>query len=143
MVSGLTTSQAARLAGLPYATVDYWDRTGFLSPSLVQANGKGSDRVYSFADLVALRVARELRKGGMSFQAVRRVVAYLRSRDDLASPLTSCYLVTDGVDVYERRGDEMLSVLRRPGQGSFLFLLDLAATVEELTTAMAELRRVA
>ena len=69
---GFTAGQAAKVTGLKYATVDYWDRSGFLSPSVAGAQGKGSDRVYSFQDLIALRVARQLREAGISLQARAR-----------------------------------------------------------------------
>src|SRR5258706_16122648 len=125
MIDGFSARQAVQLTGLPYATLDYWDRTNFLKPSIVAASGKGSDRIYSFPDIVALRVAVDLRRGGLSLQAMRRVGDYLRRRDDLADSLASTYLVTDGTDVFERRGDDLLSVLRRPGQGCFHFVLSL------------------
>lgn len=140
MIAAFTTSEAARLAGLPYATVDFWDRSGFLRPSVTPATGKGSDRAYSFSDVVALRTARELRQAGISLQALRRVVAYLSQRGDLERGLAQVYLVTDGHDVYERRGDEVLSVLRQPGQGCFLFMFDLTAAVDELRIEAVKLR---
>src|SRR5205823_4600908 len=107
-VRRFTTSQAARLAGLKYATVDYWDRTGFLSPSVAPATGKGSDRLYAFQDLVALRVARELRAAGVSLQCLREVVQFLRDQRGVECPLAESYLVTDGKDVYVRDGDAVL-----------------------------------
>jgi DNA-binding transcriptional MerR regulator len=136
---GFTAGQAAKVTGLKYATVDYWDRSGFLSPSVAVAQGKGSDRVYNFQDLIALRVARQLREAGISLQALRKIVGFLRKRKGLASPLAETYLVTDGRDVYEKQGDGVLSVLRQPGQGCFFFVLDLSRTVAELREAVEKL----
>lgn len=136
---GFTAGQAAKLTGLKYATVDYWDRTDFLRPSVAGAQGKGSDRVYSFKDLIALRVARQLREAGVTLQALRKIVGSLKKRKGIESPLAETYLVTDGHDVYEKHGEEVLSVLRQPGQGCFYFVLDLSRTVAALREAMATL----
>lgn len=63
--------EAARLADIPYATLDFWDRIGFISPSVALASGKGTDRLYSFADVIRLRAASELRRIGVDLQTVR------------------------------------------------------------------------
>jgi DNA-binding transcriptional MerR regulator len=136
-MDGWTAPHAARLTGLGYARLDNWDRSGFLSPSLVAASGKGRTRRYSFRDLVALRVARELRDAGVTLQGLRKVVAELRARESVEQPLASTWLVTDGRDVFIRRGDEVMSVLQRPGQQCLTFVVDLSRAVEELRAALA------
>jgi DNA-binding transcriptional MerR regulator len=129
--------EAARLSGVNYPVLDYWARSGFIVPSLQQAHGKGSARAYSFTDIVALRVARQLREAGVSLQALRKVVERLREKDRLNTPLADAYLLTDGTEVYERRGDEVLALLQRPGQGCLWFVVDLAGAVNELRDATA------
>lgn len=136
-MDGWTAPQAARLTGLGYARLDSWDRSGFISPALVGSHGKGHSRRYSFRDLVALRVARELRDAGISLQGLRKVVAVLREQEGVEHPLASTWLVTDGHDVFIRRGDEVMSVLQRPGQYCMSFVVDLSRVVEELRTAVA------
>ncbi|RYD60613.1 MAG: MerR family transcriptional regulator, partial [Verrucomicrobiaceae bacterium] len=93
------------------------------------------DRLYSFADIVALRVVKKFRDRGFSLQALRRVADYLRGRDGLENPLGSTYLVTDGSDVYERGRGELASLLEAPGQ--CCFLVDLSGTVDEIKSALA------
>lgn len=136
MAIGYTAGQTCRLTGLKYDRLDHWDRTAFISPSIATATGVGSERLYSFRDLVALRVARELRDAGIPLQSLRKAVEFLRSRG-YEQPLSEVYLVSDGSDVFERRGDEVLSVLRRPGQAAFAWVIDLAKIVEELRAALA------
>jgi DNA-binding transcriptional MerR regulator len=135
-MDGWTAPVAARLTGLGYARLDNWARTGFLRPSLAEADGRGSTRLYSFRDLVALRVARELRDAGISLQGLRKVVAELRERGDVEQPLASTWLLTDGNDVFIRQGDAVMSVLRRPGQQCLTFVVDLSRVVEELQQAV-------
>ncbi|MHB1000076.1 MAG: helix-turn-helix domain-containing protein [Armatimonadota bacterium] len=135
---GFTPAQAAKFTGLTFRTVDNWDRTGLIIPSLHQSRGRGITRAYSFPDLVALRVAAELRSSGITVQSVRKVIDYLKQRDGAISPLSSTLIVTDGVDVYEpRTDDELLSLLKEPGQGSIKVTLDLKRTIDDLT-AMIE-----
>lgn len=136
IIEHFTAGQAARLARVPYRTLDYWARSGFLVPSVQVAAGRGTDRLYSFGDVIALRVASDLRSQGISLQALRKVVAWLRARGyegGLAE--AGPYLVCDGQDVYERKGDELLSAMRRPGHVAFAFVLDLQHLVEEVRAA--------
>ena len=137
MSIGYPSGQAARIAGVSYRTLDFWARSGFIEPSIVQSSGKGSDRIYSFQDIVAIRVAGKLREAGVSLQALRKVLQYLQEREGLEGPLAETYLVSDGHDVFEKRGDEVLSVLRRPGQVAFSWVLDLTGVVEEVRNLLA------
>ncbi len=133
---GFSTAQVERLTGVGAKTLHFWDRSGFLSPSVIGAHGTGSRRIYSFRDLVALRVAAQLRDAGISLQSLRRVVIALREMHGLEQPLAETYLATNGYDVFEKRGEDVMSVLRAPGQVSFSFIIDLTRTVEILRQAI-------
>ncbi|MGI5835170.1 MAG: helix-turn-helix domain-containing protein [Chloroflexota bacterium] len=133
---GFTAGQASKLSGVPYRTLDYWATSRFITPSMAGAKGKGTQRLYSFPDLVALRVAQQLRTAGISLQALRKVVRYLRTRRKTAS-FANTYLVSDGKDVFERRGDDLISTLRQPGQMASAWIIDLGQVVEELQKAIA------
>src|SRR5262245_28758382 len=118
--AGFPTGQAARLAKVPYRTVAYWDTSHFLEPSLATAAGKGTRRSYSFLDVVMLRVAGELRRGGVSLQSIRKVVDRLRAQG-VEAPLAHTLLVSDGTDVFLVEDDQLVSVLRQPGQRAFMW----------------------
>ena len=137
MERGFPSKEAVRLSGVPYRTLDLWANIGFVVPSVVQASGRGSDRVYSFRDIVALRVAGKLRVAGISLQKLRKVMAYLREREGLESPFAETYLVSDGNDIFERRGAEIVSLLQRPGQAAFTWVLDLRGVIEEVRAKIA------
>ena len=80
-----TSREAARISGVPFFTLDYWDRSAFLKPSIARSTGRGRGhgRLYSYGDLLRLRIARELRDQHVSLQTLRFVVRRLgdRSRD--------------------------------------------------------------
>ena len=118
---------------MSFRNIDHWARTKFIVPSVAEANGTGTERRYSFADLVALRVARELREAGISTQSLRRVVDFVRARKSFTNPLAECRMIVTGADVQVATSPQkIMSVLRRPGQTSFAFVFDLSRTVGEM-----------
>lgn len=128
-----STGEAVRITGVSFRNIDYWARTKFIVPSIADAKGTGTERKYSFSDLLALRVARELRDAGVSTQSLRRVVEFLRSRKGLTNPLAQCHLIVTGSDVQIATSREkMMSALLRPGQTSFAFVFDLARTLDQM-----------
>lgn len=128
-----STGDAVRITGVSFRNIDYWARTKFIVPSIAEAQGTGTERRYSFSDLLALRVARELREAGVSTQSLRRVVDFLRAKKGLTQPLAECRLIVTGTDVQVATSPEkIMSVLRAPGQTSFAFVFDLARTVDEM-----------
>jgi DNA-binding transcriptional MerR regulator len=139
-LEGFQTEVAAKLGGVTVDMLANWDRTGFLSPS-VPAKRRGISRRYSFRDLVAVRVAAQLRAEGIPLQALRKVVAYLCARTGLSptEALAATNLVTDGQDVHEVTGEASISTLRRPGQ-RMLLMVPLDAVVTELQARARALR---
>jgi DNA-binding transcriptional MerR regulator len=128
-----STGDAVRITGVSFRNIDYWARTKFIVPSIAEAQGTGTERRYSFSDLIALRVARELREAGVSTQSLRRIVAFLGRKKGLSRPLAECRLIVTGTDVQIATSPEkIMSALRAPGQTSFAFVFDLQRTVEEM-----------
>ncbi|MEW6661982.1 MAG: MerR family transcriptional regulator [Bacillota bacterium] len=110
-IEGYSARQVCKITGVEYSTLDYWDRAGFIKPSASEATGTGSKRVYSFLDLIALKVALSLRENGVTLQTLRKVVDYLRSKgDSLEHPLTGTVLITDGKKVFEVTNDKEILV---------------------------------
>lgn len=88
------TAVVLRLTGLTRRQLDYWDRTGLVRPSGASAKGPGSRRLYVFRDLVRLRTAALLRREGISLQAIRKGLEYLRRHmPEAGDPLASLRLV--------------------------------------------------
>lgn len=91
----------ARLTGATVRQLIHWDRTGLVQPSIAPARGKGSRRVYSFRDVLSIKMAVRLRQEGISLQKVRRCVKYLREHQpEIEQPLATLNLVTDGAGVF-------------------------------------------
>ena len=137
--NGFPTETAAKLGGVTRITLDNWYRTGFLTPSK-PAPRRGVSKRYTFRDVVAIRVARELLSAGITARALRRVVKYICKAKGLstAEALASTRLVTDGKDVCEVRGERSISTLWRPGQ-RLLFVVPLGEFVAELESSARKL----
>ena len=90
-VGGFHGPQVCGLVGITYRQLDYWARTGLLQPSVAAAKGSGTRRVYSYSDVLELKVIKQLLDAGLSLQSARRAVECLRSDlgADVAPP-TSC-----------------------------------------------------
>jgi DNA-binding transcriptional MerR regulator len=134
------TSDVVRITGVNRKTLHVWDRTNFVVPSVQKARGRGSHRLYSFSDLITLRVVRQLRQAGVSVQALRKVAAYLRKRG-FEEPFAEVYLVTDGKDVQAVTQEGLLSVLQAPGQQMLFHLIDLRHAATDVNDAIARLEK--
>ncbi|MFD0820084.1 MerR family transcriptional regulator, partial [Micromonospora zhanjiangensis] len=108
---------ACSAVGISYRQLDYWARTALVVPSIRDASGSGTQRLYSFRDLVVLKVVKRLLDAGVSLQNIRKAIEALRSRG--AADLAGITLISDGTTVYECRSPEEVVDLLQGGQGVF------------------------
>ena len=134
---GYRGPQVCKIVGITYRQLDYWARTNLIRPSIADAKGSGSQRRYSYRDLVDLKVIKSLLDAGVSLQSARQAVGYLR--DHLGEDLSSAKLVLNGPGSVLVRNDGELVDLMRKGQGVFS-IVALDGVKEELDAAITELR---
>ncbi len=132
---------ACKAAGITYRQLDYWARTGLVVPEVRGASGSGSQRLYSFRDILMLRVIKRLIDVGISLQQIRIAIEHLRARG--VGDLTEVTLMSDGVSVFEFTSDDEVIDLLRGGQGVFGIALggvwrDIEGTLAELPSEPAE-----
>lgn len=108
---------ACSAAGITYRQLDYWARTGLVEPSIRPAYGSGSQRLYSFRDVVVLKIVKRLLDTGVSLQNIRTAVQHLRSRG--MTDLARMTLMSDGATVYECSSSDEVVDLLQGGQGVF------------------------
>jgi DNA-binding transcriptional MerR regulator len=131
---GYRVPEVCRVVGISYRQLDYWARTELVLPSVRDAGGSGTQRLYSFQDLVQLRVIKKLIDAGVSLQRIRKAVTFLREHMD--SDPTGITLMSDGSSVYACESqDEVIDLLRR-GQGVFAIALD--TVWEELSASLGK-----
>lgn len=139
--TGYRGKVACHAAGITYRQLDYWARTGLVEPSIRSAQGSGSQRLYSFRDILVLKVVKRLLDTGVSLQQIREAVQHLKDRG--VEDLASITLMSDGASVYECRSrDEMIDLIEG-GQGVFGIAVgrvwrEIEGSLAELPTEEAE-----
>ncbi len=132
---------ACNAAGITYRQLDYWARTGLVTPEVRGAKGSGSQRLYSFRDILLLKVIKRLLDAGISLNQIRTAIEHLRARG--VDDLTEVTLMSDGVSVFECTSDDEVIDLLRGGQGVFGIALggvwrDIEGTLSALPAERAE-----
>ena len=133
---GFRGPQVCKIVGISYRQLDYWARTDLVRPSLADARGSGTQRRYSYRDLVRLKVIKNLLDSGVKLQAARKAIEYVRG--DLGEDWASASLVLNGTDsVLVRTGEDLVDVVRQ-GQG-VLNIVSLGQVVDELEANIHDL----
>ncbi len=126
---------ACSAAGITYRQLDYWARTDLVVPSVRSAAGSGSQRLYSFKDILVLKVVKRLLDTGVSLQNIRIAVDALRQRG--VQDLARITLLSDGTTVYACTSSEEVVDLLRGGQG--VFGIAVSGALRELAGSLASL----
>ncbi|WP_073780202.1 MerR family transcriptional regulator [Streptomyces sp. MJM1172] len=108
---------ACAAAGITYRQLDYWARTGLVEPSVRPAYGSGTQRLYSFRDVVVLKIVKRFLDTGVALQNIRTAVQHLHDRD--FADLERMTLMSDGATVYECTSSDQVVSLLQGGQGIF------------------------
>jgi len=114
---GYRGATACVAAGITYRQLDYWARTELVLPTIKSAAGSGSQRLYSFRDILVLKIVKRLLDTGVSLQNIRTAVEHLRNRG--VADLESMTLMSDGVSIYECASPDEIIDLLQGGQGVF------------------------
>jgi DNA-binding transcriptional MerR regulator len=133
---GYRGPQVCKIAGITYRQLDYWARTDLLRPSITEARGSGTQRRYSYTDLLELKVIKQLLDAGVSLQSARRAIDCLR--DNVGGDLGSANLVLNGAHSVLAWSDGEVVDLLKGGQGVLNMVLPLAGVVEQLDAAITE-----
>ncbi len=134
---GFRGPQVCAVVGITYRQLDYWARTDLLRPSIADAKGSGSQRRYSYNDLLELKVIKNLLDAGVSLRSARIAIDYLRQH--VGGDVASANLVLNGTrSVLVRTGEEIIDLLRN-GQG-VLNIVPLAGVKDEVDSGIRQLR---
>ena len=132
---GFKGAVAARAAGISYRQLDYWARTGLVEPTVQEAKGSGSQRLYGFRDILVLKLVKRLLDTGISLQQIRTAVAQLHAAG--VRDLSQTTLMSDGLSVYLcTSNDEVIDLVSR-GQG--VFGIAVGKVLREVETSLVDL----
>lgn len=132
---GFSGKVTAEIVGISYRQLDYWARTDLLKPTFADAHGSGSRRLYSYRDLLELRIIKKLLDAGIRLESVRKAFTYMRNHAD--SDIVSAHLVISGDTVILCQGDQLIDVVRQ-GQG-VLNVLPLIGVKDEVDANIVNL----
>ena len=132
---GYRGQTACAAAGITYRQLDYWARTGFIEPSVRPAKGSGTQRLYSFKDLLVLKVVKRLLDTGVSLQQIRVAVDQLKGHG--IEDLMQVTLMSDGASVYLCTSNDEVIDLVKGGQG--VFGIAVGRVWREVEGSLAEL----
>ena len=129
---GYRVPEVCSIVGITYRQLDYWARTGLVRPSVKDAKGSGSQRLYSFQDLALLKLIKRMLDTGVNLQQVRKAMKTLKGLDE---PALGTTLVSDGNRIYSVESPEAVVDLLASGQGVFAIAVDKVWTELEGTLA--------
>ena len=132
--SGYRVPIACQIAGITYRQLDYWARTDLVVPSIRNAAGSGSQRLYSFKDILVLKIVKQLLDTGISLQNIRKAVDQIRSRG--VQDLANITLFSDGRTIFECTSKEEVFDLLQGGQG--VFGIGIGGAMRELAGSISE-----
>ena len=134
---GYRVPEVTKAVGISYRQLDYWARTGLVTPSIREAGGSGTQRLYSFQDMLVLRIIKKLLDAGVGLQQIRKAVEYLM---EMKQPLHSVTLMSDGARIYTPASPEAVIDLLAKGQGVFAIAVDKVVSDLEGTLAKTQRR---
>ncbi len=135
---GYRVPDVCKIVGISYRQLDYWTRTGLVRPSIRDAQGSGTQRLYAFQDLALLRIIKKLLDTGVSLQQVRKAIGTLRS---MKEPEVGTTIVSDGSRIYAVESPDAVVDLLAKGQGVFALAIDKVWSDLEGTIAKGARRR--
>jgi DNA-binding transcriptional MerR regulator len=135
---GYRVPDVIRIVGISYRQLDYWARTGLVRPSIQDAQGSGTQRLYSFQDLALLKLIKRMLDSGVSLQQIRKAMGTLKA---LKEPAIGTTLISDGNRIYSVESPEAVVDLLSKGQGVFAIAVDKVWTDLEGSIAKGTRKR--
>ena len=132
MINSFNSKAVSRIIVIPTRVIDYWDRTAFVKPSISEASGYGSVRLYSFTDLIQFKVAKFLRDQGLSLQKIRKSLNFLRKHlPEVEQPLAELRFLTDGETIFVLTNKDKV-IMDTLKKGQYVLTIAIEKLVNEL-----------
>lgn len=137
VIGAFGEADAARLSLLTVGQLRNWDRKGFVKPSYADPDRSlPYSRIYSFRDLVSLRVLGQLRNvHKVPLQHLRKVSDRLSHLGDSKWTRTTLYVLGRRVVFTDPRNDERIEVV----SGQRVFDIPLRVVISDTRKAIADL----
>lgn len=140
-VMAYNSKTACKLTGITKRQIDYWDSSHLIKPSIQEAGGRGTVRLYSFEDLVQIVVVKKLKGQGITLQKIRKSIRYLQKNfPEVDKPLAQLKFITDGEAIFILTKDKKV-ILDTLGKGQLVISLAIGQIIEELKGEVANISK--
>jgi DNA-binding transcriptional MerR regulator len=134
---GFGRTTVMKASGITYRQLDYWARENIVVPTVHNPSGSGSQRLWSFTDILEIKLIKKLMDTGISLQKVRKALDYVHN--ELQRPLKDVFLVSDGTTIFARTSpDQIIDIL---AGGQAVFAIAVGKVYEELQGSIAEFKK--
>ncbi len=131
----------SQITDLSLRQIGYWDQTHFIKPSVREASGYGSVKLYSFTDLIQFKIAKTLKDNGISLQKIKKAITYLKKNmPEIKKPLAELKFLTDGATIFVITKDSK-EIIDTLNNGQLVFVFALGEIMEELKGRVIELQK--
>jgi len=139
METSFSSKAVLRIIGISMKQLDYWDRTNLIKPSVREASGYGSVRLYSFRDLLQFKVAKCLTDQGISLQKIRKSLNHLRKQmPEIEQPFARLKFLTDGMTIFLVTANRQ-KIIDTLENGQYVMSLKIGEFINELKGKTSEM----
>jgi uncharacterized protein (DUF433 family) len=138
IIRAFSADHVVRLTGLTKRQLAQWDETGFFKPQYAHENRRSPfSRIYSFRDVVGLRVVSVLRNThNVSMQHLRKVAETLSKKDYAFWGQEILYVLNREVYFHEPETKRVRSIVK----GQYAIPIPLEPIIGEMRKAAAKLK---
>ena len=119
MQQGYTGPEVCKITGISYRQLDHWTTTKLIDASVRNIKGSGFHRIYSFNDIILVKLVKKLRSAGVSLQKIRIALKNVNKILGKNSNISDVSIFSDGASIYVLSDNDQMIDLLKKGQAVF------------------------
>ena len=119
MQQGYTGPEVCKITGITYRQLDHWTTSSLIKASIRNLKGSGFHRVYSFQDIIQIKLVNKLREAGVSLQKIRIALKNIESILGDNINVSDVSVFSDGKSIYVISDNDQMIDLLKKGQAVF------------------------
>ena len=119
MQQGYTGPEVCKITWITYRQLDHWTTSSLINASIRNLKGSGFHRIYSFQDIIQIKLVNKLREAGVSLQKIRIALKNIQKvlGDDIS--ISDVSVFSDGKSIYVISDNDQMIDLLKKGQAVF------------------------
>jgi DNA-binding transcriptional MerR regulator len=119
MQQGYTGPEVCKITGITYRQLDHWTTSNLIKASIRSLKGSGFHRIYSFQDIIQIKLVNKLREAGVSLQKIRLALTNMESVLGEDINISDVSIFSDGKSIYVISDNDQMIDLLKKGQAVF------------------------